>query len=311
MDLRSLCLAASVAVAASPTAGQDGARFVARSDLVVLHVTVTDRRGAYVGGLSRDSFRVFENGEERRLNFFLDRDLPATVGLILDSSGSMFAMRHHVATAVATFAAASHADDEFFAMTFNERVKRAMPPRQPFTSDPSLVRDAVTDNLGARGRTALFDAVSTGLDEVARGHRERQILILISDGGDNASTTTVEHVFDRAQRSNAVIYAVALVDPLVRDRNPKLLRQLATATGGLAFEPRDARGIGEALNRIARDIRSSYTLAYVPSGTAESDRWRRIRVETRSLNGRRVNVRTRTGYVATTDPQPQSETGER
>jgi VWFA-related protein len=145
----------------------------------------------------------------------------------------------------------------------------------------------------------MYDGVLAGLRQVEKGQRDRQALIVLSDGGDNASRASFEQVLDRAHASNTVIYTIALVDPLMREQNPKLLRRLAAATGGLAFEPHDVRRVGEALTQIARDMRSSYTLAYIPPAGAPSEIWRRVEVRAHASDGRRLNVRTRSGYRTT------------
>ena len=279
-------------------AGQERATFSSSTDLVVLHVTVTDRRGGFVGGLTEESFEIFEDGYPQDISFFREQDAPVTVGLIVDHSGSMAKNRERVAAAVTAFAETSHPQDEFFAMAFNEFVQRLLPPDMRFTSSPSVIRDVLTTGIGAWGRTALYDALAAALDEVKQGHLERQVIVAVSDGGDNASRATFDETLKKAQISNAVIYTVALVDPLVTDQNPKLLRRFAEATGGRFFEPRGIERVPEALRQVNVDIRSSYTLAYAPTNTVRDDRLRLIRVLVTGPDRVRLNARTRVGYVA-------------
>ena len=278
--------------------GQTGPTFSTESDLVVLDVNIRDTRGAYVSGLTQDAFAVLEDGRPQMIRFFTNEDGPVTVGLLIDSSGSMQPNRERVIAAATAFAEASHPLDEMFALAFNETVSAALPPTAPFTSDVAALRDALTRTIHARGLTGLFDAISAGLDYLGRGHHERKVLVVVSDGGDNASRSTFDEVIRKTQASNAVIYTVALVDPLERDANPKLLKQIARASGGEAFAPRDIRQIMEVLRNIARDIRQTYTIGYVSTNSARDGALRQIRVVVESPNRKRLVVRTRGGYLA-------------
>ncbi|HEY0874919.1 MAG TPA: VWA domain-containing protein [Vicinamibacterales bacterium] len=279
--------------AQNPPAGT----FVSRSDLVVLHVVVTDRRGAPVPGLPRTSFTVLEDDRPQEVRFFGEQDTPVDAGLIVDTSGSMRAVWERVIAAAGAFAETSHPDDQIFALTFTEHVRPALPADAPFTSDPDALRAALASAIVPRGRTALYDAIAAGLDYVAKGAHLRKVLVLVSDGGDNASRLTFDEVLRRTLISNTVIYAVTLDDPLERDADPRRLKQLAGTTGGEAFRPRDTGDIGEAMQHIARDIRSAYTMGYVPANDRRDGRFRRIRVIVRPPDGRSVSVRTRQGYV--------------
>jgi Ca-activated chloride channel homolog len=174
--------------------------FSSTADLVVVHVTVTDRRGADVTDLPRDAFRIVEDGALQRIEFFTGEDSPVTVGLLVDSSASMREGRDRMIAAATTFAEASHADDEIFGLAFNEHVRAALPPSTPFTSDPNRFRVALAGAMGAEGRTALHDAISSGLAYVAKGHHPRRVLVVVADGGDNASTATFNQVLKRRRR---------------------------------------------------------------------------------------------------------------
>lgn len=284
---------------AAPAAGQERPTFRASADLVVLHVTVRDSRGAYVGGLAREHFTVFEDSRRQEVGFFVSDDAPATVGLVVDSSASMHATRPLVLAAADAFARASHPEDELFALSFNERVRSALPADAPFTRDAGALVEALDRAVVARGRTALYDAILEGLAYVERGRHDRKVLVVVSDGDDNASRATLEEVILQTQASNAVIYSVALVDPAERSsRHPRTLRRLAGESGGELFAPRRVDEIGEALARIARDIRHTYTLGYVSSNDARDGSYRRVEVRVASPDGRRLLVRTRAGYLS-------------
>jgi VWFA-related protein len=275
---------------------QERPSFTAESELVVLHVTVKDR-GQYVAGLPQDAFGIIEDGRPQSIPFFSSEDAPVTVGLLIDNSGSMRSNRELVLAAATAFVEHSNPQDEVFALMFNETLQAALPAEMPFTSDAGVLRIALGQAISPRGRTALYDAIAAGQEYLARGRYERKVLVVVSDGGDNASEITFEDALNRIQASNVVIHAVGLVDPIEEDANPKRLKRLAQASGGVAFQPRTAKQVAEALERVALDIRSAYTLGYVPADSV-SQGFRRIRVTVRPPNGRKVEVRTRAGYVS-------------
>ena len=285
--------------------GQEAPVFKADAELVVLHVTVKDRSGAYVAGLPRESFNVVEDGVAQTVRLLTDTDTPVTVGLLIDSSASMHPIRDLVVAGATAFADASHPGDEIFALAFNEVISPALPPSAPFTSDSTVLRAALERSVNARGRTALYDAISTGVDYLSRGSRERKALIVLSDGGDNASRATRDEAVRKAQASNAVIYTIAVVDPGSRDANPKLLRDLALASGGQSFRPEQPREIADALSQIARDIRHTYTVGYAPTNTARDGTFRNLRVIVTAPQGRPLVVRSRRGYLAGTTEAPR------
>lgn len=284
--------------------GQETPVFSADSELVVLHVTVKDRRGAYVADLPQEAFGVIEDGQAQTVRVFTDTDTPATVGLLIDSSASMHPNRHLLIAGATAFAEASHPGDELFALTFNEDVHPALPPAAPFTSDSRILHAALERGITARGQTAVYDAISTGLDYLQRGSRERKVLILISDGGDNAShLATREQVIRKAQASNAIIYTVALLDQVHGSGgNPALLQELARASGGEAYRPKEPRKIADALGEIARSIRHTYTVGYTSTNTARDGAFRRVRIVVTAPPGRPLVTRTRAGYLAGTRP---------
>src|SRR5688500_8908702 len=259
---------------AAPSAQEPGAKadFSTQSELVVLHVAVKDRKGGYVGGLGQDSFKVLEDRRPQEISFFNNQDAPVTVGLVIDASGSMAPNRTMVIAASLAFSKAMNPQDEFFVLGFNEQIHTPLPAEKPFTNSAPVLRVALVQAIKARGQTAVYDAIDAGLDYVQKGDFERQVLIVLSDGGDNASSTTRAHVLANAQASNAVIYTIALVDPMDSEADPGFLRQLSESTGGVAFKPDDASEVESVLQNVARDIRNMYTLGYVPSEEAAARR---------------------------------------
>src|SRR5262245_21733449 len=300
-----LLTSALVALGLASAAAQRGAtdqrdaHFSARSDLVVLDVAVTDRRGGFVGGLPQEAFRVFEEGRPQDVSLFAQEDAPATIGLLIDSSGSMVEHKERVIAAITTLALASHHEHQFLPLVFNEPVTTVLTPQRRFANDPAELRDSLTTSLNAYGRTAFHDALSHALERLGEARHERRAIVVLSDGGDNASRLTFDEVLRQVQASNVVIYTVALLDPFNRDQNPKALRRLAEATGGLAFEPRRVSAVGGVLGTIAADIRSRYTLAYAPPDASSGDgRLRHVSVTAESSDHGKLKVRTRTGYIA-------------
>jgi Ca-activated chloride channel family protein len=278
--------------------------FKAESQLVVLHVSVRDRSGRYISGLSRDAFTVIDDGEAQDVTMFSGDDVPASIGLVIDNSNSMAASRERVIAAAVAFARHSHPQDEVFALSVNEHVREAWAPAVIAKTSLDEFADAIAKAITARGQTALYDGVAAGLRRVANGAHTRQVLILVSDGGDNASTISREEIVRQARAADAVIYTVGLIDPLTRDGNPGLLRRLAQNTGGESFQPRTLDGIPPTFERIARDIRSAYTLAYRPTsgaGHASVPRRRAVQVYVRAPDGRALRVRTRDGYLVEPD----------
>ena len=272
--------------------------FTARVDLVVLQVKVTDRNGRFVGGLGREMFTVLDEGQPQRVALFVPTEAPVTVGLLVDDSGSMQGVREQVTAAAGAFAANSLAQDELFALTFTGETRPVLPPTQPFTPDGVLLQDALRAVRRTRGRTAVYDAIIAGLAHAAQGRHPGKVLVLVSDGGDNASRQTFDEVRQAAQRADTVIYTVAIVDPLERDTGRRQLRRLADLTGGESYEPRDLEGVQRALREIARDIRQVYTVGYVPSAPADHARLRRLEVRLNDRARQGWRVRARRGYIA-------------
>lgn len=281
-----------------PGAAQDPQpTFRAESELVVLHVSVRDRGGRYVTGLTRDDFVVIDNGRPQSIEMFSADEVPASVAVLVDNSNSMRPNREQVITAAVEFARHSHPLDEIFVLTFNDQVRHAWGPTRAGETDPGRFASAMSQAIVAHGMTAIYDGLTAGLQRLSAATHTRQVLIVVSDGGDNASRASRDDTLARVHQSDAVVYSVILTDPLMRDGNPRLMRRLAQATGGEAFHPRRSDAIDDAFARIARDIRSAYTLGYAPTTTAAADdRRHTVRVYVRMKDGRQIRVRTRDGY---------------
>jgi Ca-activated chloride channel homolog len=299
-----LFLLGSVLAGASIPAqqGRDGEQFTIAVDvdLVVFNVTVTDNKGRYVAGLKTSDFRLSEEGRLQDIKLFRAEDIPASVGLILDNSGSMRARRAAVTTAALDFVGESNPDDEMFVVNFNERVYLALPREIPFTSDPAKIRSALLQTA-PMGLTALYDALAIGIEHLKSGTRDRKALVVLSDGGDNASRRKLEDVLKMAQQSSATIYTIGIYDQSDPDRNPGVLRKIAQVTGGRAYFPDSADDLGQVWNDIAGGIRSQYTIGYTSSNATRDGAFRKVKILASRNGGRSLRVTTREGFVAPTD----------
>ena len=280
---------------------QERPTFKAESELVVLHVSVRDRSGRYIPGLERDAFTVIDDGKAQTLEMFSADEVPASVGFLIDNSNSMRPNRERVIASAVEFAKHSHPKDEIFVVTFNETVRPAFGPVVVGQMNMAAFGSAMSQAISAIGMTAIYDGILDGLKRVGRGQHPRQVLIVVSDGGDNASLAPLNSVIKQVHESDATIYTIALVDPLTRDGDPGLLKRLAQVTGGESYEPRRVEEIAGAFEQIATDIRSAYTLAYTPTAATTSSRdvgprRRNVRVLVRPIDGRVLRVRTRSGY---------------
>jgi VWFA-related protein len=296
----------AVAMASAVAVAQQRPTFSTHADLVVLHATVEDARGAAVPDLQRDHFIVYEDNRPQQVSFFSSSDAPATIGLLIDNSTSMATKRERVVAAAVQFAELSNPNDEIFVLAFNEDVREAWAPRVIEESDISILRATLLNRISARGKTALYDAVDGALDRLRDAKHTRQVLVIISDGSDNASRIDVDRMLERVQSSSAMVYTVALQDPVDRDGNPRLMKRISNETGGESFTPRRIDDVPEALEHIARDIRATYTLGYVPANQSRDGSVRKLRVVARHPDGRRLKVQTRGGYVAPKSVESES-----
>jgi Ca-activated chloride channel family protein len=272
------------------------------TDLVVLSVTVVDRHGAVVPGLTAEHFRVYDNGQPQAIEFFTNEDIPATIGLVIDSSSSMRGRRKEVTAAATAFAAVSHPLDELFTMNFNEAVWPGLAPPFAFAHNVEQLRAALAQ-APAQGMTALYDAVDRSLEHLQLGTRDRKVLIVVSDGGDNASLHTLNDVLMNARRTSTVIYAVMLFDPDDHDAKPGVLKALARETGGTAFAPKDAQDMMTIFTQLALEIRGGYTMGFSPP-SASHDGFRTVRVMVDDTDHRQLIARTRRGYDARRATRP-------
>ncbi len=265
-------------------------------DRVVLPATVLDRKNRVVADLTKNDFRVFDDGRLQEIRDFSYRDLPLTVGLIVDNSSSMGPKRSSAILAALNFVRLSNPADEVFVVDFNEKVTFGL--ARPFSADPQQLGEALV-KLPCAGRTALYDAVMAATEHLSHGSRDKKALIIISDGGDNASSHRLRQAIEAIGRSQAIVYAIGLFDADDPDRNPAVLKQLARPTGGEVFFPESPRELPAILAHVARTLRSQYTLTYAPANEKHDGRYHRVRVIAASPGqSGEFKVRSRTGYYA-------------
>jgi VWFA-related protein len=288
-------------------APSDAYKIRTQVSLVVLHASVLNDRGVFVPGLMEDNFRVLEDKVEQKLSVFKQEDVPVSFGLVVDNSGSMRAKRPQVNAAALTFVKTSNPSDEGFVVNFNDDYY--LDTEHDFTSDLDEMSKAL-ERIDARGSTALYDAVIGSLDHLKKGTRDKKVLIVVTDGEDNASTHSLENAIERAQRSDAVIYAVGVFsdDDIKHDHRAMkkartALSELTNATGGLAFFPENVDDTESICTQIARDVRNQYTLGYYSTNTAHDGTFRTVAVQVTPPQGKgKLTVRTRTGYYASRAP---------
>lgn len=270
-------------------------------ELVLLDVSVKKEDGGFASGLTKEQFQVLENGKPQEIRIFTAQDIPVTVGLVVDNSASMRNKRTETVTAALTFAQESHPQDEIFVINFNDTVRIGLPDGMTFTDDIPTIRAALVGNP-VEGRTALYDALAQSLKHLDDGRRDKKTLVLISDGGDNASSIDKETILQMAKQSLATIYAVGIYDPLAKDKDPGFLKEIAKITGGEVFFPNRPEQLVEVCRSIAKDIRNRYTLAYAPADRHYDGKVRKLQVTATAPELGKLKVRTRTGYLAFQKP---------
>jgi Ca-activated chloride channel family protein len=264
-------------------------------ELVLLDVSVKNPGGGYVTGLTKDRFQVYEDGAPQKITEFAVEDAPVAVGLVMDNSGSMDSRRSSLIEAGVAFIEASNRQDQIFVVNFNDKVRRGLPLSTPFTDDINLLRAALSKHR-PEGRTALYDALMFALKHLETSRREKKTLVVVSDGGDNCSAHRFKDVMRLIEESAATIYTVGIFDPGDPDANPGILKHISSVSGGECFLPGELEPILPICQRIAKDIRSRYTIGYLPVRTSDKAADRKIHVKASSPDYKKLIVRTRTLY---------------
>ncbi len=270
--------------------------------LVVIPVTVTDSANRFVLGLEKQNFCLFEDGVEQKVKQFAGEDAPLSVGLLVDTSGSMGTKLRTSRQAVTEFLKTMNGQDEAFLVEFSDRAKLAM----GFTKNAEEIEDKLT-SAESEGLTALLDAVSMGIEEMKKAKNPRKALLIISDGGDNNSQYTTDQIKDLVREADVQIYAMGVFEqiPYILTRaelsGPRLLGHLAEQTGGRAFPARTSMALPSIARQIGIELRNQYVLAYSPSNEEKDGKYRKVEVKLTAPPGlTSLKARWRTGYYALT-----------
>ena len=278
----------------------DASLSVIRTDvkLVLVPVSVTDEMQRVVTGLSRDNFEVFDGKQPQTIQDFSSEDVPVSVGIILDSSGSMQDKWDRVRDAVNQFCDAANPEDEFFMVVFSDQPRLA----NDFTNSPEDLQKNLIFTQ-PRGRTALLDAIQMGLRKMKDAKYGKKALLIISDGGDNHSRYSENEIKTVAKESDVMIYSIGVFDryvPTMEElQGPELLTDITDPTGGRAFTLENPTQLPEVARHIGMELRTQYVLAYRPQDVAHDGKWHRIRVKLR-LPKRLpfLQAHAKTGYYA-------------
>ena len=275
--------------------------FTADTRLVLLNASVVDKNGKLITNIPQSAFKVYENGVEQPLKIFRREDVPVSMGIVIDNSGSMRDKRAKVAAASMALVKASNPQDEVFIVNFNDDAYLD----QSFTSDTRKLEDAL-GKIDSKGGTAMRDAISMSIDYTKeKGKRDKKVLLVVTDGNDNASRPddTLEQLVRQAQQSEVLIYCIGLLNEEEQREAKKAkraLNALAKASGGLDYYPKDLAEVDKITPEVAHEIRNQYILAYSPTNEALDGSFRKINVTVKAAGN--PTVRTRSGYYATPAP---------
>jgi len=264
-------------------------------DEVVLHATVVDDHNRLVTNLARNDFTVFEDGKQQKIGSFRREDIPVAIGIVIDNSGSMREKRPAVNAAAINLVQASNPQDKVFVVNFNEEYFLD----QDYTSNIRKLKDAL-ERIEARGGTALYDATVASADHLKKsGDLEKKVLLVVTDGEDNASRESLEQAIRRLQVENGpTVYTIGLLQEERSKRAKRALRAMAEETGGVAFFPKDLSEVNAITSQIAHDIRNQYTIGYKPDTPQSAGGYRTVKVDAQAKGYKKLQVRTRSGYYA-------------
>ena len=287
-----------------------GAVFRSDTQVVDLHATVIDKAGHLVTNLPREAFTVYENGVQQMIRSFKREDVPVSMGLIVDNSGSMRDKRVKVEAAALALVKDSNPEDEVFVVNFNEEAYKDLPHGKDFTNDIKEMEEALT-RIDSRGGTAIRDAIRLSIDHLKeKAHKDKKVLVVVTDGNDNSSLVSLESLVRASQQSGVLIYSVGLLSEEERGeakRAERALEALADATGGETFFPKELSEVERIAHTVAHNIRNQYSIVYTPSNPSMDGTFRQIKVTVKAPGG--LTVRTRSGYYATPDQASPSSRG--
>ncbi len=280
---------------------EDGQSVRIDVELALVNVTVTDPYNRLVTGLDADNFRVFEDNVEQEVVNFSSEDVPISIGVIFDHSGSMADKLGKAKEAAIQFFKTANPQDEFFLVGFNERAELL----SPFTDSVEDLQGRIF-SVPAKGRTALLDAIYLGLSEMKGAHHAKRALLIISDGGDNSSRYNEKDIKRLVREADTQLYSIGIFDPFeYRSRTleelhgPSLLSEVTELTGGRSFSVEDINELPDIAAKIGMELRNQYVLGYRPSNKSHDARWRKIKIKLRAPKGLPpLTAYAKTGYYA-------------
>ncbi|MDX2150890.1 MAG: VWA domain-containing protein [Bryobacteraceae bacterium] len=282
----------------------DQSTFRSDTRLVVLHASVLDNKGNLITTLRRDDFKVFENGVEQQVKVFRREDVPVSMAMVIDNSGSMRDKRRKVEAAALGLVKASNRDDEVLIVNFNDEAYEDV----PFTNDIKKMEEGLT-KIDSRGGTAMRDALELVIDHVkAKAKKDKKVIFVVTDGNDNTSAISLEKLVQKAHNSEVGIYAIGLLseeDGREAKKAKRALKAITEATGGVAYFPEVLDEVGPLALNVANDIRNQYIIAYSPSNQTLDGSFRQVKV---TAGGKKYSVRTRSGYYASAEQKAARQT---
>lgn len=272
--------------------------FSSETRLVPLNVTVLDKSGRLVTNLPQSAFQVFENDVPQTIKLFKREDVPVSMGLVIDNSGSMREKRQSVESAALALVKDSNPQDEVFVINFNDEVYLDT----DFTNDISKMEQGLT-KIDSRGGTAMRDAIRLSAEHLKeKAKRDKKVILVVTDGNDNASVISLDALTRMCEQDDVLIYAIGLLteeDRREAKKAQRALQLLTESTGGVVFYPKDVSEVDRIAHQVAHDIRNQYTIAYTPTNTALDGTFRRVKVVVKGPGN--PIARTRSGYYATPD----------
>ena len=276
---------------------EDNGVYVFRKDVeeVQLHATVVDEKRRLVTSLARQDFTVYENGQPQKITAFRREDIPVSIGIVIDNSGSMRDKRPAVNQAALNLVRASNPQDEVFIVNFNDEYYLD----QDFTDDQKKLKEGL-EKVDSRGGTALYDAIVASADHLKKSAKlDKRVILVVTDGEDNASRESLEQAIRRLEGEDGpTVYSIGILGEERQKRARRALQTLSDRTGGIAFFPKDISEVDSISAEVAHDIRNQYTIVYRPSMQKTEGGFRTVRVEAKAPGKGKLSVRTRTGYYA-------------
>jgi Ca-activated chloride channel homolog len=274
-------------------------------DLVMMYASVFDKNGHFVGGVKKDNFKIYEDGIEQRIDRFSQEDVPISMGILLDLSGSMRGKIDQINKAASAFIRASNPQDQVFLIGFNDEVELL----QDFTSDIDEITDAL-DNTVVMGGTALYDSIYLGVQKSHTGSRVKKAVVVITDGEDRDSYYKLDELIAKVQEMDVQVFSVGFLNDMpdkgifgrfsksVPEKAHDALTRISEETGGKAFFPDKLTDIHTIVSEIAAELRNQYSIGYFSSNAARDGSFRRVKIELVGVNTATNHVRSRRGYFA-------------